>query len=204
MTLAIIQARIGSHRFKNKVLADLNGKPVLAHVVERVRQIKGVDDVVLAVPRGEVAALAYCGNVVGPDVAEDDVLGRFVEVAERFSAADTCVRLTADCPLLDPEVCERLLNVYHASPWCEYAWIDTRPGTGWPDGLDAECFSRDLLMRAHAEATDPADREHVTSWMRRNAAVLSLPSELKYQDWPKVSIDTPDDLERVRVWMQRS
>ncbi len=193
MVLAIIQCRMNSSRFPKKALADLNGTPVIRHVVVRAQQIAGVDAVIVATP----TAYGYDGD-------ENDVLGRFVHVAMQFPEAHTFMRLTGDCPLLDPEACERLLNIYQATPWCEYAWIDTRPGTGWPDGLDCEVFSRELLMRAHAEATDPADREHVTSWMRRNAAVLSLPSEpLKYEGWPKVSIDTEADLERVREWMQQ-
>jgi spore coat polysaccharide biosynthesis protein SpsF (cytidylyltransferase family) len=189
VTLALIQARLGSHRFPNKVLADLCGWRVIDHVIERVQQISGVDHVLVAWPD----ACWYAGH-------ENDVLGRFAHVVMQYPDVDTVLRATADCPVLDSSVCERVLELYHGTPNCEYAWTNTRDGE-WPDGLDCEVFSRAALMWAHREATDPADREHVTPWLRRHVKVASLPPDPKYRGWPKLSIDTPEDLDRVRAWM---
>ncbi len=187
MVLAIIQARLGSTRFPRKVLAKMNdGRTVLAHVMERANLIRGVDRVRVAWP------FIYDGD-------ENDVLGRFAHVATWTPEADTIMRLTADCPLLDPDVCARVLDLYRAAD-CQYAWTDTSKGD-WPDGLDCEVFSRQLLGQCADVASDPADREHVTSWMRRgNAMTVSLRPDPAYAGWPKLSIDTPEDLERVRNW----
>jgi spore coat polysaccharide biosynthesis protein SpsF (cytidylyltransferase family) len=193
--LAIVQARLSSKRFPGKSLADFNGEPLVRHVVRRVRQITSVDHVVLGVPKGQVGKLLFAARVIGPDVPENDVLARFVVIANELPEHDTIVRVTGDCPLLQPDVCDRLIAEWRASG-CEYGWTDTHTGI-WPDGLDVEVFTRDLLMQAHMQATDPHDREHVTPIMRRMRQVFSLPADSAFNDWPKVSIDTPEDLERV-------
>ena len=196
MTLCVIQARLGSSRFPRKALADLGGKPLIRHVVERASAIRGVGEVVLAVPEREVVALCYCSHVVGPMVAEDDVLGRFAAVRAYYPEADTVMRLTGDCPLLDPRIAEQVLALYRATPGCEYAW---NVAPGYIDGTDVEVFSAAALRWAHRCATDPYDREHVGPWIRRHCKVATLlpdaPSTLK------TSVDTPDDLERVRTLM---
>lgn len=205
-TLAIIQARYGSTRFPGKALADLCGKPVLHHVIERARQIRGVDVVTVAIPRTDcLGPLWSCIRAVHPvysvtSRAENDVLGRFADVAEMFDA-NTVVRLTADCPLLEPAVCGRLIEEWAFSGY-EYGWTDTHTGV-WPDGLDCEVFTRESLIDANAKATERQDREHVTPWIRRTGRVFSLPADPAFNDWPKVSIDTPEDLDRVRSWMQQ-
>lgn len=201
-TLAVIQCRLGSTRFPNKALADLNGVKLIQHVVGLARQIAGVDQVVLAVPQGQVAALLFASHVVGPPVDEPDVLGRFAWIVEHeYPDADTIVRITGDCPLLQPDLCARLITEWRASR-CEYGWIRTDDGT-YADGLDCEIFTRDLLMQAHMQATDAYDREHVSSIMRRMRPVFSLPADPAYADWPKCSIDTEEDLERVREFSRR-
>jgi spore coat polysaccharide biosynthesis protein SpsF len=204
--LAVIQARLGSARFPRKVLAEMpDGRLLIQHVVERVRKIKAVDDVVLAVPSGQVVELGYCANVYGPDVEESDVLGRFAAVAERWPDADTLLRVTCDCPMLQPDLCDELIKGWRESG-VDYGWIDTSQGD-WPDGWDCEVFTRDLLMQAHMQATDAYDREHVTPIMRRMRDVYSLPGPtgdfVEGATWPKYSIDEPSDLERVREFMRR-
>lgn len=201
MTLVIIQARLGSTRFPRKALALLNGLPVIQHVIHRVYQI-GAVGIVLAVPPSDEKEFQGLGvPVKAPHVAAGDVLGRFAAVATLHPQADTIMRITGDCPVLDPKACARLLRTYQRGG-CDYAWIDTRAGTGWADGLDCEVFSREMLLWADESATDPVDREHVTPIMRRGGIVLSIPP-CAHDDWPKVSIDTPEDLARVEAWMQQ-
>jgi spore coat polysaccharide biosynthesis protein SpsF (cytidylyltransferase family) len=198
--LAIIQCRLGSQRFPNKALAHMaDDRPIITHVLERARRIAHVDDVVIATPKG--ADLRAYGPVIMPDVDERDVLGRFASVAAIYPA-NVYVRITADCPLLQPDVCGRLITEWRKSS-CDYGWLDTHTGI-WPDGLDCEVFTRDLLMQAHMQATEAYDREHVTSIMRRMRTPFSLPADSAYNDWPKVSIDTPEDLERVREFSRRT
>lgn len=198
MVLAIIQARLGSNRFPRKALADLCGKPVIARVVERVNQIRGVDICVVAVPLGEADAFRCCTLVVNVAVPESDVLARFAAVARFLPQWDTIMRITGDCPLLQPDVCDRVIDLYRTSG-ADYAWTDTR--RDWPDGLDCEVFSRQVLLQAHANAYHPSDREHVTPWIRRSCKVAALPPDPSYRSWPKCSIDTVEDLEVVRRWI---
>lgn len=246
MVIAIIQCRLGSTRFHRKALADLYGKPVIAHVVERALQIRGVDRVIVATPWGDAPVIAQalsgvvceeCGgrgavldapqdaldgraywekcptcdggdrlSVFHARVDDDDVLGRFVAALENYPECDTVMRITGDCPLIQPKVCERVLSLYKASH-VEYAWTDTHNDV-WQDGLDCEVFSRALLQRANSEAQWDGEREHVTPLMREMCwdgphDIATLRGDPAFADWPKVSIDTTDDLERVRAWMER-
>jgi spore coat polysaccharide biosynthesis protein SpsF (cytidylyltransferase family) len=192
--LTIVQARLGSSRLPHKSLMDVGGRPLIAQVVARARQIRGVDDVVLAVPNGEVAKLLFCAHTTGPAVPEDDVLARFAMVLERYQEHDPIMRLTGDCPLLDPRICERVLQLYQTAPKCHYAW---NVAPGYVDGEDCEVFSRAALLRAHREATDRTDREHVTPWIRRHYRIWTLEPD-EDRSWLKTSVDTLDDLEYVR------
>jgi len=202
MTLAIIQARLGSTRLPRKTLMDIGGKPMIQHVVERVQQIRGVDVVVLAVPHGEAAFLPWAPIVVAPAVDEADVLGRFAAIVASHPDADPIMRISGDCPLLSPAICAQVLQLYQQTPGCHYAWNVAR---GYVDGEDCEVVSREALLCAHAWARGPFDREHVTPWVRRNVDVATLPATLRTgrREPPrKTSVDTLEDLERVRQLCQ--
>lgn len=180
--LCIVQARYGSTRLEGKVLEDLAGHSVLEHVVTRARQ--AVPDVVVATP-GTVkdARIVWeCERLQTPcffwdQGAEADVLGRYVACA-RERAADTIVRITADCPLLDAEWVGALV-VLQAMSGLPY--VGSTAAESNVDGLDCEVFSREALEAAETNATEAEEREHVTEWMRRTLAgsyvsrVLSLP-----------------------------
>ncbi len=185
-TVAIVQARLGSTRFPAKMLADLDGRPIIAWVLERASQIAGIDAVALAMPT--------------PGHDENDVLGRFQRVAGSYQA-DRIMRLTADCPLLNPDVAADVLQLFRDSP-CDFASNDTTI-SGYPDGWDVEVFSRDALEVSAAGATDASDREHVCPWMKRHLRCVTLYAT---EPWtgPKLSIDTPADLDVVRAWLHRN
>lgn len=209
--VAIVQCRYSSSRFHGKALADLCGRPVLAHVLDRASRIRGVNRVVLAIPDGDEQKplVDWCianaprfgvGVIQGVGLDENDVLGRF-RAAAQWAKASLCVRLTADCPMFEPSLVDRLLSLFYRSKTnSAYAWIDTSRGD-WADGLDAEVFTVRALMDAQPESD--SDKEHVTPAIRRSTGVLSLPFDPAYKDWPKLSIDEPSDLERVRAWMQQ-
>ncbi len=199
MTLAIIQARLGSTRFPRKALAELNGIPLTEHVVRRAREIQGVDRVVLAVPVQDYPDFRFdWAPVYGFfGIEESDVLGRFARAAEREPNADTIMRLTGDCPMLDPRIAEQVLALYHADPHVEYA---SNVAPGYIDGTDVEVFSRSALLWAARSATAPSDREHVTPWLRRNVKCATLAPAFDAKGL-KTSIDTPGDLDRVRALM---
>lgn len=162
-----------STRLPGKAMLSLGGVPAIRHVLLRCKSIPGVDQVVCAVPDAEVSepvvreALSLGVGVFKG--SEHDVLGRYWQAA-RGVAADVVMRVTGDCPLIDPEICGRVLAL--VEPGVDYASnVDPR---GFPKGLDCEAFTFDALTRAHHETDDPYDREHVTPWMRRNLHCVNL------------------------------
>ena len=186
--VAIVQARLGSARFPRKALAELNGKPLIAHVIERVEQIRGIDDVILACPHfdgEEFQRVLPRTTVCSPLIPDNDVLGRYAIIAE-YLKCETIMRVTGDCVLFDPRIAEQVLACYDRDPLAEYA--SNLGSSSYTDGIDCEVFSREALLWANRAATDPHDREHVTSWLRRNVRCVTL----------KTSIDTPEDLAFVR------
>ncbi len=186
-TAVIIQARLGSKRFPRKVLADLNGKTVLRHVLDRASEIG--PPVILATPDRNLCTPGIrC--FVGP---EDDVLKRYLMAANAYSV-EIIVRITADCPLLRPDLCRKVLELYEKSG-ASYAAI------GWPmtfpKGYGCEVFSRETLALADKFATDPYDREHVTPWIEQNLKCAYLTQE-NDEAHLNYCIDIPADLERLR------
>jgi len=184
------------------VLADLNGKPVLQHVYDRACFIPGVDSVSVAVPWadfGEIWRAAPSVPVMACRCADEaDVLRRYQKLAKR---CDAVMRLTGDCPVLNPVVARRVLELFHMS-CCDFASNDTRI-SGYPDGWDVEVFSRDALETADELATEQDDREHVTPWMRRNLRCVTLRAPEPWTGPKKLSVDCEDDLRVVREWLSQ-
>lgn len=197
-TTAIIQARMGSTRLPGKVLTELGGEPVLAWIVRSAQATTGIDDVWIAtsdnIADDSVAAWATKHNVLVYRGSEHDVLDRFAGAA-KASKADVAVRLTADCPFLDPYVIGQTVRL-RAVTGVDYA-SNIDPPT-WPDGLDCEVLTAAALFDAASEAKRPTDREHVTPFIRKNRARFSaetliapLPG-LANERW---TLDTPADFE---------
>jgi spore coat polysaccharide biosynthesis protein SpsF len=202
MVVAIVQARLNSVRFPNKVLSDINGKPMIVHVLERAKQIAGVDLVVAAIPRSdtELEKVVRDAGVFPVLGDEDDVLSRFVE-ATKGRNVDTIMRLTGDCPALDPVVASKTLELFLShKPQIDYADNDTLT-SGYPDGWDVEVFSLDALQQADANARKKSDREHVTTWMKKNLTCSTLKANQTW-DGPKLSVDTPEELTVVADYLR--
>lgn len=168
-TVAIVQARTGSTRLPGKVLLPLAGKPMLYHVIARLRQARLLDDVVVATTqRDGDHVIEEFGKSRGVPVyrgSTHDVLARYVGAAD-MSRADVVVRITADCPLIDPVTVDRAISQL----WLVDGALDcvnVGVGGGFPRGLDCEVMTRDALLRIHSLATAPQDREHVTLFMLR-------------------------------------
>lgn len=201
--LAIVQARMGSSRLPGKVLLPLAGKPTLLHIVERLRAAPGIGNVVVAtsdLPQ-DAPIREMCGREGIPCFAgsETDVLDRFYRAAREFGG-DPVVRVTGDCPLVDPAVVGRLLALY-ARGGRDHVAVATGAGAAflgggrYPDGLDAECFSFASLERAWREASEQSDREHVTPYIWRNKArfateLMTSPRDFSAQRW---TVDTESD-----------
>ena len=201
--VVVIQARLGSTRLPGKALADIAGRPMLAHVAERAAAIPGIAGVMIAttVSPADEAVVAYArraglGCVRG---SETDVLERFC-LAARQTRADAIVRVTADCPLLDPGVSGRVLAAYVGSrPAVDYA-SNVHPPT-YPDGLDTEVVSVEALETAARETKLPSDREHVTANIWRRPERFRLVNVAHGEDLSagRWTVDTGADLAFVRA-----
>lgn len=160
---------MGSSRLPGKVLERLRGRTVIAEVLRRCRAIPGADIVCCAIPQDAAddplaAEVERAGAIVFRG-SESDVLDRYVGAAKAVSA-DVVMRITGDKPLLDPEICGRVLTLLEEEN-ADFS-CNNMPAS-WPHGIDCEAFTFDALGRAASQAVDPEDREHVTPWIRRQS-----------------------------------
>ncbi len=191
---AIIQARLGSTRLPNKIFMDIEGKPILAHVIDRARE--ALENVIVATPDEEVAKFAIKQGVLAFVGSQDDVLDRYYKAAT-FYEVENIVRLTADNPLYDPEVIKKVVYYYFTH---EYDYVSNIMVRTYPKGLDTEVFTYNTLYRAWHETKEPYDREHVTPYIYNNPKKFKLGEvrndiDLSYLRW---TVDTPEDLEYIR------
>jgi len=205
-TAAIIQARMGSTRLPGKVLMDLAGRPMLEHVVRRVASAARVDIVCVATttldrddPVADAAARFGAAVVRG---SEADVLDRYAQ-AIRELAADLVVRITSDCPLIDPQVVDEMLTAREALE-VEHpvdCYCNTVERT-FPRGLDTEIVPAPVLVALAGEASDPRAREHVTWELYQHPDRYRVVSHLQAggrdDSAHRWTVDTPEDFELMR------
>lgn len=195
-TIAIIQARMGSSRLPGKMLLSLAGQPVVRHVYDRACRIVGVDEVLVAttVARTDEPLASYCAAHGIPIFrgSEDDVLDRYCQAA-RSRKADVIVRITGDCPLLDPVESARVLQLFNRTNGCDYA-SNTHPPF-LPDGLDTEVVRAEALTRVWREIDDPVAREHVTYYIPRHPEMFHLATVTSTEDLSRHrwTLDNQDD-----------
>lgn len=199
--LVVVQARMGSSRLPGKVLMDVGGRPMLGLMLDRLGPLRGHGlKVVLATselgrddPIEELARLRHIPVVRG---SEGDVLSRFVTALQRHPA-DHVIRLTADCPLIDPDVVLEALAAHRAE---QRDYTSNTLVRTFPDGLDVEVVGAQAIVDAHREATDPAEREHVTPFVYRRPrryrlAQVTSPQPLGRERW---TVDRAEDLDVIR------
>jgi glutamate-1-semialdehyde 2,1-aminomutase len=193
--VALVQARMGSTRFPNKVMQEILGTPMIELLLGRLRKARSLSKIVLATsvdPRNDplVDHVRRLG-VATSRGSEQDVLDRFT-MAAREHDADVVVRITGDCPLVDPELVDRVVSEFMASG-TDY-FTNTNPPT-YPDGLDIEVFRRDALETAWREATRPFDREHVTPFLRESGK-FRTGNHVHAEDFSseRWTVDEPRDL----------
>lgn len=191
---------MGSTRLPGKVMADLAGRPVLAHVLARAGRIAAVSEVALAIPDGDsddaLAEMARASGVTVIRGSATDVLARYHHAADA-TAADAVVRITADCPLLDPHVSGAVVARFLDGGVDYVSNID--PPT-YPDGYDTEVVARTALDEAWRAARDAYDREHVTPFIRRHRErfrAANVADAIDRSGW-RLTLDTAADLERLR------
>jgi spore coat polysaccharide biosynthesis protein SpsF len=201
--VAIVQARMTSSRLPGKVLMDLGGRPLLEQMLDRLQRAATLDEIVLATtvnasddPVVELARAKGIGHFRG---SEDDVLSRYIGAA-RAARAELVVRVTSDCPLIDPEVLDRVVaRALDDTAPCDYA-SNTLQRT-YPRGLDVEALHVDVLERIGRMARSRPAREHVTYFLhaeRRDLFVIADVVQEQDDSELRWTVDTPEDLELVR------
>lgn len=196
MVIVGIQARMSSTRLPGKVLRPLADRPMILQQMDRVARTPGIDHLILLTStRASDDPLAQAVSAAGHQVLRgplDDVLARYA-LLECLGSADWLIRMTGDCPLSDPEVIAQVIGAaQQADTGIEY--ISNTLEYSWPDGLDVEAFRPSALVAANQQAEDPADREHVTPWMRRNCRSLNVsgPADFSRLRW---TIDYSEDFD---------
>lgn len=197
--ISIIQARIGSQRLPQKVLLNLEGKTVLEHIVERVRRSRLIDEVVVGttILKEDLRIVnlcsssgirVYCGS-------ENDVLDRYYQVA-RLLDPGHIVRITADCPLIDPGIIDKTIRM-HLSKENDY----TCASENFPDGEDVEVFTFRALKKAWEEARLTSEREHVTPFIKNKPTLFKLGILACDQDFSKKrwTLDEKSDYEFIKL-----
>lgn len=200
-TKAIIQARVASVRLPGKVLIKILDKTILEYVIERVKRAKQIDDVIVATTEKEediqIVHLANMLNAHAYRGSEEDVLDRFYRAATLFGA-EHIVRVTADCPLIDPRIIDEVIGRYFDSgaDYCSNVLEET-----FPDGEDVEVFSFDALRHAWGNANLMSEREHITPYIKKNPGIFKLANvknnlDLSDKRW---ALDRKEDLEFIRT-----
>ena len=200
-TVALIQARMTSSRLPRKVLQDIAGCPMLLRVVDRVKQAKTIDIVAVITSTHESDdAIEQCCNENDIEIFRgnlDDVLDRYYQAAKHFQA-DNIVRITADCPLLDPAISDLVVETFKNG---NYDYVSNTIEYTYPDGLDTEVFRYVTLERAWQLANLKSEREHVTAYIYKHPEIFRLGVVKNQEDLSSLrwTVDTPSDLEFIRA-----
>jgi spore coat polysaccharide biosynthesis protein SpsF len=200
--VATIEARMTSTRLPGKVLLPAGGKPMLKHLVDRLRQVQSLRAIVLATTINHtddcLEAFAKEENIACFRGSEEDVMGRVIGAADSVTA-DIVVEITGDCPVIDPIIVEQTIQMFRHNS-CEYA--SNSLFRSYPDGMDTQVFALETLKRSAALTNEPLDREHVTLHICNHPelfrqVILIAPSDLY---WPGLglTLDEPDDYELLK------
>lgn len=202
--VAIIQARMGSTRLPGKVMMKISGKTVLEHVITRVKQSKFINEIIIATTvKSDDDAIVEESKRLGVNYyrgSEDDVLSRYYYAAEEYNA-DVVIRITSDCPLIDPEILDQMIckfkNLYNDN---KVDYLSNTIERTFPRGLDAEIFSFKILEEAFHNAEKTYEKEHVTPYIYENPDIFKLvgyKNNIDYSDH-RWTLDTPEDFEFIK------
>ena len=202
-TVAIIQARMSSTRLPGKVLMPLAGEPVLWHVVNRIRTCKSITEVVVAtstdITDGAIEDWCLDAGVSCYRGSLDDVLDRYYQ-ASLLHSADAVVRITADCPAVDPTIVDEVVYEFLAGKYDFYGLSGK-----FPDGLDCTVFGFNALARAWREANLPSEREHVGPYIEKHPEIFKSGGLIKYNGLShhRWTLDEPRDYEFLKTVFSR-
>ena len=194
---------MSSSRLPNKVLLPLAGQPIIAQIVRRLRHCRTLDQIILATSSNSdddpIAQLCNLSNIECYRGSLKDVLDRYYQAATHYAAA-AIVRITADCPVIDPVVVDAVVTGFHAGTYDYYSLRGN-----FPDGLDVEVIRYTALKRAWNEAKLLSEREHVGPYLNKNPELfkiggLSLFDNLNHHRW---TVDEPRDYELLKIIYER-
>ncbi len=199
----VVQARMGSERLQGKVLRPLCGKPLLQHLVERLALVRQANQVIVATSDygrdDPIEALCHTLRVDCVRGSEHDVLDRYVQAMEQ-SSADVIVRITADCPLISPELIDQCIQKFLSQKVDLCAAMSSK---GFPRGFDTEVISREALLRVYGEDFSQAAREHVTWGIHQHPEkfqvdLLESSGALHKPQW-RLCVDEEDDFRLIQT-----
>ena len=197
---AIIQARTGSNRFPKKMLHKIDNETMIWHVINRIKNVKSIQQIVLVTTEREedqklleIAKKSEINGFVGKEI---DVLDRFFQCAKKFDA-DPIIRITGDCPLIDPFLIEKMIQFFLEN---KFDYISNRIEPTFPDGLDTEIFTFHAIEKAKLNARLKSDLEHVTPYITKNPELFKIfdfknNKNLSEMRW---CVDEKEDLEFVK------
>jgi spore coat polysaccharide biosynthesis protein SpsF len=205
-TVIIVQARMTSTRLPEKILKQVLGRPLLEYQLERLKRVLEADELVVATTVNDtdkpVVKLCEELEVAVSRGSEEDVLARYYEAARAFEA-EAVVRITGDCPLIDPAVIDRVIRTYKDNqPACDY--VSNTMERTFPMGLDAEVFSAAALEEAFREATKVPDREHVTPFIYHRQDRFCCINVAHHSDHSehRWTVDTPEDFALIKRMLE--
>ncbi|TCS83310.1 cytidylyltransferase domain-containing protein [Tepidibacillus fermentans] len=200
--VAIIQARMTSTRLPGKVLKKVLDKPLLEYQIERIQRSKHLHEIVIATTTNETDnPIVELANKLGINVyrgSEEDVLSRYHEAAIQYGA-DIIVRLTSDCPVIDPKVVDNVIQ-YYLENQSRYDYVSNTLTRSYPRGMDTEVFTFQALKESYNEAEEKHEREHVTPfiYLRPNRYSLGSVQYITDKSTYRWTVDTPEDFELIR------
>lgn len=192
---ATIEARMTSSRLPGKVLLDAGGKPLLQHLLDRLRVVPSINEIVVATTINAaddvLVDFANSQSILVYRGSELDVMGRVIGAA-RLAQADVVVEITGDCPIIDPDIVEQTIQMYLHN---DAVYVSNGHIRSYPDGMDTQVFSLDALIQSAAITNTPLDREHVSLHIRNNPALfpkltLIAPPSLH---WPELGLTLDEE-----------
>jgi spore coat polysaccharide biosynthesis protein SpsF (cytidylyltransferase family) len=196
----MIQVRSSSTRLPKKALKKIEGKPIIWHMINRVKKIKSVEQIILITTQKKedriFLKIAKENGILAFQGSEHDVLDRHYQCAIQYDA-DPILRITSDCPLIDPLLVEKMLQIFLKN---NYDYVTNREPPTFPDGLDTEIISFSALKRTARYAKMSSEREHVTSYITKNSNKFKIfnyrnKKDLSHLRW---TVDEKRDLDFVK------
>jgi len=200
--VATIEARMMSTRLPGKVLLKAAGKPMIEHLINRLRSVPSIDEIVLATTTNSADSVlqdfAKKAGVSCYRGSENDVMARVIGAAESIQA-DVVVEITGDCPIIDPQIVEQTIRMFSAN---QADYVSNCHIRSYPDGMDVQVFRLDTLKRSIAMTDDMIEHEHVTLHIRNHPELFSQLHLLASPEthWPELglTLDEPSDYELIR------